>query len=289
MTAAPQNPFAVPTTTPGVYVPAEDTTGGFFVNKAMWDQLMSALHQHGIMDANTTIDAPHPDMRMRSLYAKQVVIDDAIWIVNNPLGIAMPLGSSAITDAYQLRWLENDPPSTSGDEVYIYGSRASGDPYLYLYCREDSGDGFARVEIGDLTSSGYIGLLAAGGGDLSELVVTPTTLQWGPVGASFDVALLGDWSELTIASGAVTMTSGAHTIETEGGSGTDDLDTINGGTSAQVLIISASTSAHTVVAKDGTGNLKLEGDCTLDNAEDTLTLVKKGSNWVEIARSNNGA
>jgi hypothetical protein len=98
----------------------------------------------------------------------------------------------------------------------------------------------------------------------------------------------------TIASGAITFPNTAHlvsvaTVDTESAAASDDLDTITSNQAGKVLIVMAADSARTVVLKDGTGNLKLEGDCTLDNAEDTITLVKIGSNWIELARANNGA
>lgn len=99
----------------------------------------------------------------------------------------------------------------------------------------------------------------------------------------------GAATELTIATGAVTATKTVHTVDTEGDAASDDLDTINGGRAGQLLILRAADSARTVVAKDGTGNLNLGGDFSLDNVEDTLTLVSDGTDWYEIARSDNGA
>lgn len=99
----------------------------------------------------------------------------------------------------------------------------------------------------------------------------------------------GTNTTLTIASGAVTATTAFHAIDTESAAASDDLDTISGGETGQVLYIHAANDARTVVAKDGTGNLKLAGDCTLDNSEDTLTVIYNGTNWLELARSNNGA
>lgn len=96
-------------------------------------------------------------------------------------------------------------------------------------------------------------------------------------------------TELTIASGAVTATRGFHTIDTESDAASDDLDTVNGGEDGDVLVIRANHTDRTVVAKDGTGNLALNGDCTLDASSDTLTLIYDGdlSKWVELARSGN--
>lgn len=97
-----------------------------------------------------------------------------------------------------------------------------------------------------------------------------------------------------IASGVVTLPASAHllnyaVIDTEAAGATDDLDTITSTQSGKVLVVSAANSSRTVVLKDGTGNLKLAGDCTLDNVEDSITLIKFGDDWIELARSNNGA
>lgn len=100
-----------------------------------------------------------------------------------------------------------------------------------------------------------------------------------------------DAGELTIATGAVTVTGGYHTIDTESDAASDDLDTINGGADGQLLVVQAENSTRTVVAKDGTGNLQLAGDFSLDNTQDSLTLLYSAalSAWVEISRSDNGA
>ena len=84
---------------------------------------------------------------------------------------------------------------------------------------------------------------------------------------------------------------GVARVDTEAAAATDNLDTISGTSlrRGQLLVVMAVNTARTVVCKDGTGNLKLAGDMTLDNTEDTLTLMYDGSNWVELARSNNGA
>lgn len=98
-----------------------------------------------------------------------------------------------------------------------------------------------------------------------------------------------DGGELTIASGAVTATGSRHTIDTEADAASDDLDTISGTTDGQILVLSAADGARTVVAKDGTGNLKLTADFSMDNAEDRLVLMSNGTNLFEICRSDSGA
>lgn len=108
-------------------------------------------------------------------------------------------------------------------------------------------------------------------------------------GSAANVMVQGWGLELTIASGAITVIHAWHLVDTESDAASDDLDTINGGSIGQIIVITAANSARTVVVKDGTGNLKLAGDCTLDNREDTLMLLYDGITWLELARSNNGA
>jgi|TARA_R110002126_G_scaffold112802_2_gene251127 hypothetical protein len=100
-----------------------------------------------------------------------------------------------------------------------------------------------------------------------------------------------DQGELTIATGAITVTGSYHTVETQAAASTDDLDTISGGADGMVVVLQAANGARDVVIKDGTGNIKSAGDFTMDNTEDTITLIYSGAltGWVEISRSSNGA
>ena len=98
-------------------------------------------------------------------------------------------------------------------------------------------------------------------------------------------ALFDSAAELTISGGVVTRTQNVHTIDTEGDAATDDLDTISGGSDGMLLILRAEDAARTVVLKDGTGNLNLNGsDVTLDTIEQFLLLYYDGSQsaWVLI-------
>jgi hypothetical protein len=96
---------------------------------------------------------------------------------------------------------------------------------------------------------------------------------------------------LTIASGVITVTRGYHTVATEGGASSDDLVTINGGVDGMTLVLRAVDAADTVVVKDGTGNIQGPGDVSLDNAQDTITLIYDAAltAWLVTAVSNNGA
>ena len=97
--------------------------------------------------------------------------------------------------------------------------------------------------------------------------------------------------ELTIATGAITVNSPKHIVDTEADAASDDLDTINGGYADYILILSPANTARTVVVKDGTGNLRLAGDFTMDNSHDHIMLYYDDIDnaWYELSRSDNGA
>lgn len=96
-------------------------------------------------------------------------------------------------------------------------------------------------------------------------------------------------SEVTISGGVITVSQTYHTVDTQGDAATDDLDTIDDSnlSNVAILVLRAESSTRSVVLKDGTGNLHLAGDCTLDHSRDTITLIGTGGVWYELARSNN--
>ena len=104
-----------------------------------------------------------------------------------------------------------------------------------------------------------------------------------------------DKTELTIASGAVTVTRGYHFLDTEesdasgAGDDTDILTTVNGGVDGMVVIFSIGNNARTVTLDDAAGNLQLAGDFVLDDIKDSIMLVYDSSLgwWRELSRSNN--
>ncbi len=96
--------------------------------------------------------------------------------------------------------------------------------------------------------------------------------------------VMGNGGELTIASGIVTSTHSVHTIDTQADASTDDLDTINGGTTDEIIIISSANSARDIVLKHGTGNIITPNgaDITLYVTNDRATLQYDGSNWIVL-------
>jgi hypothetical protein len=77
-------------------------------------------------------------------------------------------------------------------------------------------------------------------------------------------------SELTIASGAITITDSHHTVDTESDGATDDLDTISGGAVGRVVLLKPASGSRTVVVRDtggGTGNIRTPQAVSISLAE----------------------
>lgn len=66
-------------------------------------------------------------------------------------------------------------------------------------------------------------------------------------------------TNLTISSGAVTVTRNIHTVDTEGAAATDNLDTINGGAAGHFLMIRPYSGARTIVLRHNVGNIYCSG------------------------------
>lgn len=178
-------------------------------------------------------------------------------------------------------------------------NRTAATDYARVMFQTGGTEMFALGPRGDNGGSGINNTLSLTGNAADSYPVVLNVIPGGAnytveVGAAHKLKASGKFSHgtagaLTIATGAITVTKGYHAIDTEAAAATDDLDTINGGAEGDRVIVRAANAARTVVLKDGTGNLKLEGDCSLDNSEDTIELIHDGTNWLEVCRSNNGA
>jgi hypothetical protein len=108
---------------------------------------------------------------------------------------------------------------------------------------------------------------------------------------SADTLVLNDGSELTIATGAITVTKARHTVDTEADAASDDLVTINGLAAGEICIISANHTDRTVVVKNGTGNIACStgADISLDATEKEVLLYGRASTVLAIPLYNLGS
>ena len=130
-------------------------------------------------------------------------------------------------------------------------------------------------------------ILATGGTPRLTVASTGLATFSGGITVSGGITTLGSFSELTINSGQITITQSVHTVDTESDAATDDLDTINGGSTGSILVLKSVLGSRHVVLKDGTDNLRLNGDCELGTSNDTITLMKVSTVWREMSRSLN--
>ncbi len=101
-----------------------------------------------------------------------------------------------------------------------------------------------------------------------------------------------DASDYTLASGAITITNGYLSVDTEGAAATDDLDTITIGVMADgvaigegsIIVLQIADNTRTVTAKTAIGNLVLRGDFVFTDTSARLTLLYDGTDWVELSR-----
>jgi len=98
----------------------------------------------------------------------------------------------------------------------------------------------------------------------------------------------GEWSSyaVTISSGEITVTEpGLYAVSVESGL-SDELNTINGGSNNDEIILYAADTSKTVIVKNGVGNIYIGGDFSLNNSKDILRLIKI-TDWVGGGLANN--
>ncbi len=98
------------------------------------------------------------------------------------------------------------------------------------------------------------------------------------LGASQDVTISGG-----VASVASYPNNGFFNLRGESGAA-DDLDTLNGGNSGDVIVLTGANEAITI--KDSTGNINLVSDRVLSSATDILVIFYTGTVWLEWTYSN---
>ncbi len=103
------------------------------------------------------------------------------------------------------------------------------------------------------------------------------------------VKQLGSGSTLTISSDTITVTDSYHLVDTEGSATLDNLSTIICSKVGQLLVLKIANDNRKVTLVDGTP-LRLAGNFTLTNGDDSITLICVSANiFIELCRSDNAS
>jgi hypothetical protein len=199
-------------------------------------------------------------------------------------GVALFTGSEGqnmvFRDHYVDHWCFPIQLTSNSKGASFYDNHSAGSPLLHL---EDNSDADSNTTI-RIHTPGFESRTNGVKDSSTELnksyfkgrsIVYNTEFEEGP--------------ELTISGGEITVTQSYHQVDTQGDAATDDLDTINGGTIGQILILRAQSDSRTVIVKDGTGNLRLNSDHYLNDLDDTITLICIGTRWLELSVANNSS
>ncbi len=205
------------------------------------------------------------------------VYDGSGWSVPPMLGIGSAADSTnRLTVASEAVLFTHD-----GDDVQIkVNKNATGDTASYLFQTGFSG----RAEFGLIGEDDFALKVSPDGSNFYESFKVDR--------ASGNLTLkkltgFGAAEAVTIASGAVTVSQSYVAVDTESAAASDDLETINGGSEGQLLVVCSTDDGRDVVLKDGLGNLSLAGDMTLVTTRDRITLLHDGTRWIELSRSSN--
>lgn len=279
-------------------------TGGNWANGGSWSGTKAA-----IFSAGTTLRAA--DILLPA-------VENAFSVPNNPLGSRIAYIGSVhdITTDYNNLVFDNDGEIVSRlDKV---GQQYEIVSFTSLDATPDVTEGniFLTANAGSTTITAFDGLGTSGknykiivgdanttfdfsslatirgneGEDYTARLNDVLNVTYDGTNHLCEIVHTGSNSEeLTIATGVITITSKNHPVDTEADAASDDLDTINGGNTNDVVTLRAVNDARTVVVKDGTGNIQLDAstDFSLDNVNDRIVLQFSGTGWVELSRSPN--
>ena len=267
-----------------------------------------------VANANPVIlDADgYADVWLGTGFYKLVLKDSAdvtLWTIDDVVGAASNAFSSQVvsvstntnvTSVYN----NNTIVATASLTLSLLGAATAGDGFYFSVRNQSSGDVTLDPDGSELINGSSTVVLSP---NQSCIVVTNGT-AWFTIGLgvqadsdntfSGDNSFTGDNSfagkvsvpdagELTISSGAVTVTAANHTIDTESDAATDNLDNISGSVNGSLLFVRAANDERTVVLKNGTGNIATFNglDIELDNTDKVATLIydTEKSEWLVVS------
>lgn len=267
-------------------IDCENSGGTTFIGNEMYNApyllRISPVANNTVISSNQFGEA---DLTALRIVANAASASTSVSVVGNVFKSANENNTAVNDDDKALITLFNNGASGDLDVVTITGNilrDASGNAKFGVYI-------FGTLNNCNIGPNAWEGDFVANSGDLIRYpgVLTGIAVNEPSLGISFTGKT---FPTVTIASGEIDVENLGNYIlvDTEGAAATDDLFVINGLHPGQEITLMAADSTRTVVVKDGT-QLKVAGDMSLDNTEDTIKLVHDGTISRELTRSNNGA
>lgn len=243
-------------------------------------------HQHGGTDGSTPI------------YNEHIRVKPGVYIQGGRISFGdnttvLEIKSGAIETYNSFHIIDTEGSAASDELTTIDSDNLSSGQVLILQTRSSSRVVTIKDRVGNITLQTSQDFVMTS--STSSIMLVLKNKTWYEVSRSHNgsdysgFTFFGDESTVTIASGVITPRSGFVQVDTEGAAASDNLDTITATDleDGAVITLTAASSTRTVVCKDGTGNMRLAGDFSLTHADDTITLIYNGVNWLELSRSDN--
>lgn len=107
---------------------------------------------------------------------------------------------------------------------------------------------------------------------------------WTQIGRTGSGGEWGSGELVTISGGAITVEAGKwYKVDTEAGAASDNLDTINGLSAGEEVMLSAYNASRSVVLRTGIDNISIRVNTTLNDLLDRVRLISDGTNLVEAS------
>ena len=234
----------------------------------------------GTLEVATTAEVNTGTDDLRALTPLALNASAPVMAVTNMTGSAAGLDSDATAhaaaDGSSHTFL--DQSVVSGSTPTFTGTNFTGIPGPSVAQATDTALGALEIATTAEVTTGTDNVRAVTPSALAGAGLTPANVTWSTT------------SELTISSGAIAVTGGRHTVDTESDAAADNLDTINGLAAGQAVWLSPASGDRGIVLRDaslsgGTIYTQNGGSIALDELTDGALLFSiDGTAATVIAR-----
>lgn len=272
-----------PSTTPAEAASVDDLTAHLYgIDQAIAARVLSSWSQSGtnISASNKALDSNIPAYTLASIVSGDWVPfydvgAGAIRRANfsdfasggggsgpnagSAVELTIVAGAVAVTGNHH--YIDTQSNAASDDLETLGGSPVDGQ-VVYLYAANDARTVNIKHNAGDIYCWGGTDVVLDADNKAVMAIYSSLYSKWIVIGSSSSGSSSGAGAatELTIASGTITVTGAHHYIDTEANAATDDLTHISGATAdGQIVYLYAANDARTILIKHNVGNIHCWG------------------------------